>query len=431
MASYFNYKIREFLIESLDGKKNINATNCISAIKYYEDLFSPSVFVSILLSNTDGLLSSLPIRGGERVRLIIEQEATKQLIKLDESRKTFYIYKVYGATTESTKETLLIELAPKEVFSNETSRVDKRYSGNIGQTISKILKDVLKTSRINEVEKTMNEYTFMGNYKKPFTVLTWLAPKSIPTVGKSSPVAGTAGFLFYENKFGYNFRSVDSLLSSYRLNTTEKKRVEKYTYNEKALESGDMRTNFKILTPPIFEKNVNIFDNLRIGMYSSINYFFDINKRTVTKYDYKLSDSYNVMYHSGKTKPVIPLGFNESPSRVMVRIIDSRILAPGEVETENQTQDNREKYQAQSVARYNLAFSQLLNITIPLNLNLTVGDVIRIEVGNISNETDKKLQKDVEKSGYYLIKELCHSFESSQGYSGLKLVRDSYGDPQS
>jgi len=105
MASYFNYKIREFLIESLDGKKNINATNCISAIKYYEDLFSPSVFVSILLSNTDGLLSSLPIRGGERVRLIIEQEATKQLIKLDESRKTFYIYKVYGATTESTKET--------------------------------------------------------------------------------------------------------------------------------------------------------------------------------------------------------------------------------------------------------------------------------------------------------------------------------------
>lgn len=430
MSSYFNYKIREFLIESLDGKKNINATSCIAGIKYYEDLFSPSVFATILLSNTDGLLSSLPIRGGERVRLLIEQDATKQSIKFDETKKTFYIYKVYGSTTESTKETLLIELAPGEVFTNETSRVTKKHSGNVGETISKILKDVLKTTRINEVEKTLNDYTFMGNYKKPFTVLTWLGPKSIPTSGTSSAVAGTAGFLFYENKFGYNFRSVDSLLSSYRLNTTQKKEVTTYVYNEKVLESADPGTNFKIMSTPVFEKNINIFDNLRIGMYSSINYFFDINKRSTSRYEYKLSESYNIMYHSGKTKPIIPLNFENTPSRVMVRIVDSRILAPGEVEEQNQLKDNRDKYQAQSVARYNLAFSQLLNITIPLNLNLTVGDVIEIEVGNISNETDKKIQKDVEKSGYYMIKELCHSFEKSQGYTGLKLVRDSYGDPQ-
>lgn len=431
MASFFNYKIKEFLIESLDKKKNINATSCVSAIRYYEDLFSPSVFVSMLLTNTDGLLSSLPIRGGERVRLVIDQEGTGEQIKFDETKKTFYIYKVYGATTESTRETMLIELAPAEVFSNETARCQTKYAGNIGQTVSKILKEVLKTNRVNEIEKTMNEYTFMGNFKKPFTVLTWLCPKSIPTAGTSSPTAGTAGFLFYENRFGYNFRSVDSLMASYKLNSTEKRKVPKYVYNEQALETGDLGTNFKILNMPVFEKNVNIFENLRIGMYSSINYFFDINKRTTTKYDYKLSESYDIMKHAGKTKPNIPLDFDKNPSRLMVKVIDSRILASNEPDTENKLKDSREQYQSQSVARYNLAFSQLLNITIPLNLSLTVGDVIQLEVGNISKDTDQKLQKDTEKSGYYLIKELCHSFEQSQGYTGLKLVRDSYGDPQS
>jgi len=430
MASYFNYKIKEFLIESLDKKKNINATSCVSAIRYYEDLFSPAVFVSMLVTNTDGLLSSLPIRGGERVRLIIDQEGTGQQIKFDETKNTFYVYKVYGSTSESTRETMLLELAPAEVFSNETARVQRKYDGNIGQTVSKILKDVLKTTRINEVEKTMNEYSFMGNFKKPFTVLTWLCPKSIPTVDKSSPTAGTAGFLFYENKYGFNFRSVDSLMAAFKLNSTEKKQVPKYTYNETPLESGDLGTNFKILNMPVFEKNVNIFENLRIGMYSSVNYFFDINKRTTTKHVYKLSESYNIMKHAGKTKPDIPLNFDKNPSRLMVKVIDSQILSAQEQEKANKIFDNREQYQSQSVARYNLAFSQLLNITIPLNLNLTVGDVIQLEIGNITKETDQKIQKDTEKSGYYLIKELCHTFEQSQGYTGLKLVRDSYGDPQ-
>ncbi len=86
-------------------------------------------------------------------------------------------------------------------------------------------------------------------------------------------------------------------------------------------------------------------------------------------------------------------------------------------------------YQSQSIARYNLAFSQLLNITVPLNLNLTVGDVIKLDFGNITLDESKKGLRDDLKSGNYLIKELSHLFETNQGYTGLKLIRDSYGVP--
>ena len=128
---------------------------------------------------------------------------------------------------------------------------------------------------------------------------------------------------------------------------------------------------------------------------------------------------------SNNEKPKIPAGLENSPSRLMVKTIDNLVNTPlsGEVKDT----DLKPQYQSQSVARYNLAFTQLLNITIPLNLTLTVGDVIEIDFGTTTRDEAQQGTKDPKKSGYYLIKELSHIFSKNQGYTGLKLIRDSYG----
>jgi hypothetical protein len=444
MASYFNYTIKEFLIESWDGTSSLNLASCISSIQYFEDVFSPAIFISILLVNTDGLLTSFQnddpsmksgIKGGERVRLVIEQTATKKTITLDETKNPYYIYKIHSSTSEATREFLSIELAPAEVFTNETSRVFNRYpekEGNvesINSSVNSILKNVLKTNKNIDAESTLNSYSFFGNSKKPFTILTWLCPKAIPNIGKSGPEAGTAGFLFYENKNGYNFKSVDNLLSGLTPNTADSKNIIKYSLTNSVDKEADFASNFRIISMPVFEKNVNIFENLRIGMYSSVNYFFDINTRKLNVYNYKLTESYNTMKHSSSSteKPKVPKGLENSPSRLMVKVTDSLVMNTLNGNP-NKTPDNRIKYQSQSVARYNLAFTQLLNITIPLNLDLTVGDVIELNFGKIAKDDSRGTRDDL-KSGYYLIKELSHLFSEQQGYTGLKLVRDSYGKP--
>ena len=437
MESFLNYKIVEFLIEPHDGSSSINVTGSVSAVQYYEDLFSPAIFISVLLVNTTGLLTGLPntdrskqagLKGGERVRLVIEQSATGERIVLDETKNPYYIYKVYNATTQSTREALMIELCPAEVLTNETSRVIRRYADkNISTTATRILSEVLKTNRYKKenIEDTSNSYTFMGNNKKPFTVLTWLCPKSIPTIAKSNPEAGTAGFLFYENKNGYNFRSIDSLMSAFTSHTKASTNITKYRYSETIKDSADIVGNFKILSMPVFERSVNIVENLRIGMYASDNYFLDINSRQFKLHRYKLSDSYEMMKHSSSSnkKPDVPLNLEDNSSRIMVKILDSQVQDSigGQI---NSSPDKSILYQSQAVARYNLAFSQRLNITVPLNLKLTVGDIINLEIGKITKE---EKQKDELKSGYYLIKELAHSFEKNQGYTALKLIRDSYG----
>jgi len=80
---------------------------------------------------------------------------------------------------------------------------------------------------------------------------------------------------------------------------------------------------------------------------------------------------------------------------------------------------------AKSFARYNLLFTQALNILVPLNVNLKVGDVIYCEFKAI--EGGEANFADPEMSGNYLIRELRHSFVPNQNTTSLKLMRDSYG----
>lgn len=440
-GSYLSYKIQEFLVESYDGENFYDMTKCVSSVEYFEDLFSPAIFVRMVLVNTSGELSTFSrigdkkgskskygLRGGERIRLKIYQPATKEEILLDEIKSPYYIYKISKSTTEYTRESLVIDLAPAEIFKNETSLVKRKYSdSSIDQSVSKILTDILEIppSKI-EVEKVQNQYTFYGNNRKPFTVLTWLAAKSIPgNISGSSPEKGTAGFLFYENKKGYHFKSLDTLFSTLESNSVG---TVTYSYSPTNGPSSELQ-NFKIISLPTFEKNVNVLENLRIGMYSSSNIFFDLNTKTSETYVYNLIESYGTMKHTSSKNqtPEIPLGLQNYPSRLMVKLIDSVVANPSVNANPLAQEDSRIKYQSQSIARYNLAFSQVLNITIPLNLSLSVGDVINLDFGLITKDLAEQGLIDKVKSGKYLIQKLCHSFAEINGYTGLKLIRDSYG----
>ena len=83
------------------------------------------------------------------------------------------------------------------------------------------------------------------------------------------------------------------------------------------------------------------------------------------------------------------------------------------------------KIHAQSMMRYNQIFTQVVEIQIPLNTNLSAGGVIRCEFPQLA--TTKRKTADPETSGLYMIKELAHYFDGKGSYSKLKLVRDTYG----
>ena len=84
-------------------------------------------------------------------------------------------------------------------------------------------------------------------------------------------------------------------------------------------------------------------------------------------------------------------------------------------------------YLPQAIFRYGLIHSQLVNIIIPHNGRLTVGECIRLNIENITQ--DNKIEKEFNehRSGDYLILHLCHSFTPTNSFTSLTLARDEYG----
>jgi hypothetical protein len=442
MAAINKSIYEELILESNDQKRTIDIRQGTVSIDYYEDIFSPTITAKIRVINTgdtiqapdkegnpDGerqsIYNGLPLRGGERVALKIKGNTDKNPgLDFATSQKDYlYVSSITDIVSESQRETFLLHLTSREAITNETSRVGKKYktSSTIDASVTDILKNYLKTERIGKIDKTQNKYGFIGNLRKPFTVLVWLASKGVP-----AEISGdaTAGFLFYQTREGFQFRSIDSLISQ------KPDEIPTYTYTQ-VNESGKTRDNdFAILNYKT-EKNQNLIEKLRLGSYASYRMFYnpltfeftDPQKGTFTTDDYisgvknlgqklelpKISDDSNV-------------DLGHIPTRYLTQVLDI-----GTMEKDVSTDVNSDpfKYQSQAIMRYNMLFTQTLSIVVGSNTNLKAGDIIKCNFPKISR--GDKEEYDKEQSGLYMIKELCHHFDSNASYTSMKLVRDTFG----
>ncbi len=256
-----------------------------------------------------------------------------------------------------------------------------------------------------------------------------MGPKSVPSFNSggnsggenTGEAKGTAGFLFYENKEGFNFKSVDGLVSKTQSGSSsaDDKSITKYYYSQINEANKDIN-DYKILNYT-FEKNIDLMKSLRVGMYVNKTYFYDLYTNTLSQYVYKLKEQIKNKL-GGESKIAVSKEFGESISRIMFRVSDRGVLSEEEV-TIDSGRDITDM--AKSYSRYNILFTQALNMIVPCNVNLKVGDVIYAEFPKVSRTKEK--EADPEQSGNYLIKELRHHFEGNQMVTSLKLIRDSYG----
>lgn len=424
MSAVTTLKFNSITIQSAAGKQ-IDLTSSTLFCDYYEDLLSPSVMMTIQCASSYSIYNGLPIRGGERVDVDIETASGNFKLTGDYA---MYVYKVSGVSSDGTSEFFTLHLCSREGLTNETARVQKKYQKKpINEHVESILKDVLQTKKFKSqnIERTSNSYSFIGTLKKPFHILTWLGPKGVPSSSSSGnngkTAKGVAGFVFYENRDGYHFRSIDSLVSQTKTQSgsTSKEDIPKYKYSPGTNSSNDPSNDFNIINYNL-EKNIDLMKSLRVGMYANITYFYDLYQNKVDGITYSLNSE--VKSKLGGSKLPFPKDFGNRPSRILFRSSDVGMLdSTGDVADSGR--DNTDM--AKSFARYNLLFTQALNMTVPMNIELKAGNILYAQFNQV--DAGKSGEVDPEQSGNYLIKEVRHHFEGGQMITALKLVRDSYG----
>ena len=433
MAAIDKSLYEKFLITSVDGSKTVELSEGVISFNYNEDVYSPMITAMIVVANTgntiegdDGKLQSvyngLPLRGGEKMEIKIAGNS------VDNNGLEFndlYVGSITNVLVDSQRESFTLNLISREAITNETVRVGKRFpsSQKISDSVEDICKNYLSSDKLYDVDETQNPYGFIGNMRKPFTILTMLASKSVP--GTVSGKDATAGYFFFETCKGYCFKSIDSLIRN-------KPFSEKYVYSPGIIDTDDTTKDFKILEFTT-SRNQNLLENLERGAYCShrqymnpLTFEYTPSTQTIFKTEDYTGKIENLGADPDIILPQLSTNDNRTLSSVPSRYVTG-ILDIGTTDSSVSIEGNADpaKIHSQSMMRYNTLFTQVLTMTIPLNTNLKAGDIISCDFPRI--DVEKRKEPDEIQSGLYMIKKLTHFFNSKGSYSKLQLVRDTNG----
>ena len=373
-------------------------------IDYYESVESPSISMTVTFIDIDQVIGREGITGGEYIDLTVKDGDVDEF-KITSKKQKLMLNSVRNMVTETNKQVATLEFVSVESIINETSRVNKKFTGNVSNTVEELLKSDKKgvqSSKKLDKDNSLNSYSFIGNLKRPFDTIQWLCPKT-----QSS--AKDFGFLFYETLDGYVFKSIKSLLEQEPIT---------YTQTDRPGDQGF----FKILQNNLNQTN-DVGMNMRMGMYANRTLYVDIENQTFEEVDFKITDL------DLKRPPKLLDGIEDFPTRLMLRVNDFGVAQKGAKKDEVQPISELAVYQNKSYIRNNLLFSQSINISIPLNTTLRAGNIINIRLpvkkddkGTETNSYGNERTNDP--SGKYLVSELRHLIGGGSAETQLKLIRD-------
>tara|TARA_Y100000592_G_C5461414_1_gene314188 strand:+ start:195 stop:1487 length:1293 start_codon:yes stop_codon:yes gene_type:complete len=421
--------IEKFTLTSANGENEVDISQGIGGeFFYYEDIFSPVVTGKTIVMDSgtnqitseefkDPLMSGLPVVGGEKADIVITNQREQTL-----NLKTLRVFKAAQVMQQNNNELISFNFISNEHFINSKERVFRKLPENVTtENVRSILETELKTDKPFLTSSCSSNFSYQGNSRKPFTVIMKMCPRSI---GEES--GKSAGFVFFETRRGYNFKSIESLIKQPTLTEDGVKVVYTYggtadtQYEPKNPYGTQLNPNKRILKYSQIQAN-DLVKKTQYGAYGAKTYNLDPVLGSMetgqgkVNFDWENIEDLDLL---GKETYQPPEDLDLSMTRIYMNVNDKQSLT--DRESLNFTFS---EFTAQAPITYNKIFTQVLNIVVPQNLNLHAGDCIEVNISKIGcqYEFDKEL------SGKYLIKELCHHFASSRSYSHLLIIRDTLG----
>ena len=390
---------------SLEEEYDITRGN--PSINYYESVTSPSISMTLSFMDIDQMISQEGITGGEMIDLEIIIPDFEEKFIIESKKQKLVLNSVRDVVTSTNKQMATLEFVSEESLINETSRVNKKFTGNVTQIVKELLETEpkgIQTEKEIKTDNAVNKYSFIGNLKRPFETIQWLCPKAQAS-------AKNFGFLFFENLDGFHFKSIENLL----------KQEPEFLYQKP---DRPTETDLRIIESNLNQSN-DMGMNARMGMYSNRTIYIDLENETYEETDFNISE-----LNPEKPLKVIET-LKEKPTRLMFRMLDQGALQKGSTKKEVEKRNELAVYQNKSYIRNNLLFSQSLNISVPINPELRAGQIIEVQFplkDNTDQNTTDKFGKDKDNdiSGKYLISELRHVIGDGTSSTQLNLIRDTF-----
>lgn len=438
-----DFEIEHCRLLTSEGSRFDLDVRSIAEIQIFEDIQSNSVAGYIALFDTVALAEIAPLIGQEYLELILTTPSlTDSADKINFKENVLHINKITTRTSiGNTGALTVLQFTTSEIIHNQRTRISRSMTGTCSDIVENILVNDLNCKKDLYIEKSVGVKKYIIPNIKPFSFIKNITPHAFSVENKSP------SFVFFENRRGYHFRSIESL---YSLGPA-------FTYSDgdsipfpsmpkltkEVMRSKLLNSMSRVIDYKIYESQDSLI-NSAVGAFNSHLIVHDITNKSHNTYDYnyfkdRKDEKHINYYNGGNDYPVFNDVVITSDGKTIsdfsgVTFLSSTALKDDKdshftksdsisnfdpVETENWLQRRR------SILA-NIERSNVIEIQVFGNTWLAAGDIVNLfltkRIAIHGNDTVDKFFK-----GAFLVKKLSHSFKMSTGKHTMlmELCKDS------
>jgi hypothetical protein len=390
-----------------------NVTDQVMGLQLFEDLFSPFLTGTLEIVDTLDLMNVFPFNGEEYLEMKI---LTPTMEKGNVDAK-FYIYKMTNRVMTGDRSTVYtLHFISVEALTDLNTKISKTFTGKCSDIAQRLFTD--KTHGLNStkkyvIEETKNSTKYISNFWSPIKNLNNVVEKSINLNNQSS-------YVFYENRYGFNFVSLETLYTApifqefvYDTYIRDKSNNNQYQTIRNVTE--DYKRIREINIPTAYD----YIERVQSGMYGSRMYTHDLTSKLYANKTYNMLDKFADQKHLNK----YPLASNKAVYSYNAMMIKMPKYHNNFADFGDSTNANSIQNRISLMAQIN---GNKIEVIVPGRLDYTVGLRVNLTLYKIepSNKSDTKI-KDEMLSGSYLISAINHYINKNMHQCTFELIKES------
>jgi hypothetical protein len=380
-------------------------------IHVYEDLFSPFISGIVIIKESLDFVNLFPLVGEELLNLEISTPSLPSTL-----RGEFHIYKLSEREVIGDKSVVYtLHFISKEAIIDLNKKISRGFGGKVSEIATNILKEPnigLETIKNILVEPSSNSTKYVSNFWSPVKNMNYLCDNGVNRNG--SPT-----YIFFENREGFNFMSLETLYTPDVLQTFVN---DKYSRDDRdgigSIKNidEDFKRILEIRIPVAFD----YMDRIRSGMNASNMILYDFTKKQYSASSFDMLRNFDQQRHLNQ----FPLISNKNVRRGDSMIINAtkyfgNFNGFGDV-TNTAILQKR-------ISLLKQAEAMKIEIVVPGRVDYTVGKKVKLDLPRIEPIT--KLDVDMQDkifSGTYLIAAINHYIDKEKHECHMELIKDSF-----
>lgn len=380
-------------------------------IHVYEDLFSPFISGIVIVKESLDLINLFPLVGEELLNLEIATPSLEKPLVGE-----FHIYKLSERELVSDKSVVYtLHFISKESIVDLNKKISKGFGGKVSEIATSILKEPnigLETFKNILVEPSSNYTKYVSNFWSPIKNINYLCDNAVNRNGSPS-------FIFFENREGFNFISLETLYTPDVLQTFINDKYSRDTRSGvgsiKNIDE-DFKRILEIRIPVAFD----YMDRVRSGMTASSIISYDFTKKQYAVKSFDMLANYDNQAHLNE----FPLTSNNNIRRGDSLIINAtkyygNYNGFGDVTNISSLQKR--------ISLLKQAEAVKIEIVVPGRVDYTVGKKVKLDLPRIEplSQADLDIQDKIF-SGTYLISAVNHYIDKDKHECHMELIKDSF-----